>query len=76
MCPALQTPPLLITQTNVKTPQGESYTHVSMLFFVMWFEPSNVVAGLNPHQSYIHAGLSFFYSGSIGAEGQEIVHEV
>jgi hypothetical protein len=71
MRPALQTPPLLITQTNVKTPQGESYTHVSMLFFVMWFEPSNVVAGLNPHQSYIHAGLSFFIQGPLVQKGRK-----
>jgi hypothetical protein len=31
---ALQTPPLSITPTGVETPLGESYTHVSMLFFV------------------------------------------
>jgi hypothetical protein len=32
---ALQTPPLSITPTCVETPPGESYTHVSMFFFVV-----------------------------------------
>jgi hypothetical protein len=31
---ALQTPTLSITPTCIETPSGESYTHVSMLFFV------------------------------------------
>jgi hypothetical protein len=56
----LQTPPLSITPTFIDTPTGESYTHVSLLFFVEWFEPCNVVAGLSQHQSYAHGGLTFF----------------
>jgi hypothetical protein len=35
---ALQTPLLSIAPIAVETPPGESYTHVSMLFFVLWFE--------------------------------------
>jgi hypothetical protein len=34
---ALQTPPLSITPIGVETPMGGSYTHVSMLFFVVLF---------------------------------------
>jgi hypothetical protein len=63
----LQTPLLSITPTVVGTSLGESYTQVSMLFSVVWFEPCNVVAGLSPHQSYTHGGLIFFCSGSISA---------
>jgi hypothetical protein len=67
MCLVLQTPPLSITPTVVGTSPGESYTQVSILFSVVWFEPCNVVAGLSPHQSYTHGGLIFFCSGSISA---------
>jgi hypothetical protein len=56
----LQTPPLSIAPTFVDTPTGESYTHVSLLFSVEWFEPCNVVARLSQHQSYAHGGLTFF----------------
>jgi hypothetical protein len=33
---SLQTPPLSITTMGVETPLGESYTHVSMFFFVVF----------------------------------------
>jgi hypothetical protein len=34
MHPALQIPPLSIKPTTVETPPVESFTHVSMIFFV------------------------------------------
>jgi hypothetical protein len=38
MWAALQTPPLSITPIGVEIPPGESYTHVSMFFFVVLFD--------------------------------------
>jgi hypothetical protein len=37
MWPALQTPPLSITPIGIETPPVESYTHVSMLVFIVLF---------------------------------------